>query len=52
MRRCGGLDVIKSELVQRIAERERISPSAVSQRVRMGGIGAILDSHKLLRRLP
>lgn len=35
-----------------IAEHEGISPSAVSQRVRMGGIGAILDSHQLLRRLP
>ncbi len=35
-----------------IAELEGISPSAVSQRIRTGGIGAILDSHKLLRRLP
>lgn len=58
----GGLDerslrilraLVRSQATQaEIAELEGISPSAVSQRVRTGGIGAILESHTLLRRLP
>ena len=35
-----------------LAEREGISASAVSQRVRVDGIGAVLAAHELLRRLP
>ncbi len=35
-----------------LAEREGISASAVSQRVRADGIGAVLAAHELLRRLP
>lgn len=35
-----------------LAEREGISASAVSQRVRSDGIGAVLAAHELLRVLP
>ncbi|MBM6404100.1 winged helix-turn-helix transcriptional regulator [Phycicoccus sp. CSK15P-2] len=35
-----------------LAEREGISASAVSQRVRSDGIGAVLAAHDLLRSLP
>ena len=35
-----------------LAEREGISASAVSQRVRSDGIGAVLAAHDLLRRMP
>ncbi len=35
-----------------LATLEGISPSAVSQRVRADGLGAVLAAHDLLRRLP
>ncbi|MBM6400197.1 winged helix-turn-helix transcriptional regulator [Phycicoccus sp. MQZ13P-5] len=35
-----------------LAEREGVSASAVSQRVRADGIGAVLAAHELLRALP
>ena len=35
-----------------LAEREGISASAVSQRVRTDGVGAVLAAHDLLRRMP
>ncbi|MGG5257608.1 SatD family protein [Phycicoccus avicenniae] len=35
-----------------LAEREGVSASAVSQRVRADGIGAVLAAHELLRGLP
>jgi hypothetical protein len=35
-----------------LAEREGISASAVSQRVRADGIGVVLAAHELLKRLP
>lgn len=35
-----------------LAAREGISPSAVSQRVRADGIGAVLAAHDLLRAMP
>lgn len=35
-----------------LAEREGVSASAVSQRVRVDGIGAVLAAHDLLRGLP
>ena len=35
-----------------LAEREGISASAVSQRVRSDGIGAVLAAHELLRGMP
>ena len=43
-----GEDVTQAEL----ADREGISASAVSQRVRNDGIGAVLAAHELLRGLP
>lgn len=35
-----------------LAEREGVSASAVSQRVRSDGVGAVLAAHELLRALP
>jgi transcriptional regulator with XRE-family HTH domain len=35
-----------------LAEREGISASAVSQRVRTDGVGAVLAAHDLLRWMP
>ncbi len=35
-----------------LAEREGVSASAVSQRVRGDGLGAVLAAHELLRRMP
>lgn len=35
-----------------LAEREGVSASAVSQRVRIDGIGAVLAAQALLRDLP
>ncbi len=35
-----------------LAEREGVSASAVSQRVRSDGVGAVLAAHELLRTLP
>jgi predicted transcriptional regulator len=35
-----------------LATLEGISPSAVSQRVRADGLGAVLAAHDLLRRMP